>query len=178
MKINKNTLKITLGLFFLSTIIVFANNNDPAKNDKEIETTDIVTVDSPLELNKEYITVVHENVSQEEVEFLSEVVSQWDVRKSQKFEALNKPFTAIFKSNKGFAEVKYDSEGRVIAVEKRLENVVLPSQIQKLVFQRYQDWTVVQNKFKMSYKQGFDVKKTYEITILKDNEKKRIRMNG
>ena len=177
MKTNKNILKITLGVFLLSTTMTFAKNNDPIKKEKDKDKTEMATVESAMELNKEYLAVVHENASQEEVEFLSQIVSQWDVRESPKFEARKKPFTAVFKSNKGFAEVKYDSQGRVIAAEKRLKNVVLPSQIQKLVFQRYQDWTIVQNKFKMSYKQGFDVKKTYEITILKGDEKKIIRMN-
>ncbi len=177
MKTNKNILKITLGVFLLSSTMTFANNNDPIVKEKEKDKTEIAPVESAIELNKEYLEVVHENASQEEVEFLSQIISEWDVRESPKFEARNKPFVAIFKSNKGFAEVKYDSQGSVIAAEKRLNNVVLPSQIQKLVFQRYQDWTIVQNKFKMSYKEGFDVKKTYEITILKGDEKKIIRMN-
>jgi hypothetical protein len=100
------------------------------------------------------------------------------VRNSSKFESRREPFKTVFKSNKGFAEVTYDNLGRVIAVEKRLKDVVLPSQITKVVFKRYQDWTIVQNKFRMSYKQGTDVKKTYELTIKKGNETKRIRVNA
>ena len=83
-----------------------------------------------------------------------------------------------FKSNKGVAEVTYDNEGRVIAVEKRLKNVTLPTQIQKIVYKRYDDWTIVQNKYNVSYKQGSEVEKSYVITIQKGNEKKRIRVNG
>ena len=178
MKTNKYSLKITLGVFLLSTVIAFANNNDPIKKEKDKDKTEITPVESTIDLNEEYLTEVHENAAQEEVKFLSGIVAKYDVRNSSKFESRREPFKTVFKSNKGFAEVTYDNQGRVVRVEKRLKDVVLPSQITKVVFKRYQDWTIVQNKFRMSYKQGADVKKTYELTIKKGNETKRIRVNA
>jgi len=169
---------MTLGVFLLSTAIAFANNNDPISKEKKGDKMEKVPTETPIELNEEYMTKVHENASQEEVKFLSGIVAQWNVRESSKFEARRVPFVTVFKSNKGFAKVTYDSQGRVIQVEKRLKNVVLPSQIAKVVFKRYPNWTIVQNKFSLSYKQGFDLDKTYELTIVNDNKKKRIRVNG
>ena len=178
MKTNKYSLKITLGVFLLSTVIAFANNNDPIKKEKDKDKTEMAPVESTIDLNEEYLTEVHENAAQEEVKFLSGIVAKYDVRNSSKFEAKRKPFKTIFKSNKGFAEVTYDNLGRVIAVEKRLKDVALPSQISKVVYKRHQDWTIVKNKFSMSYKQGSDVEKTYELTLVKGNEKKKIKINA
>lgn len=145
---------------------------------KEKEKTEIAPVETPAELNEEYLTDVHENAYQEEVKFLTGIIAEWDVRESSKFEARRKPFTTVFKSNKGIAKVTYDSQGRVSSVEKRLENVVLPSQITKVVFKRYEDWTIVKNKFILSYKEGQDVEKTYELTLVKGDEKKKIKINA
>lgn len=178
MKINKNILKITLGVFLLTSVIAFANNNDPIKKKKEKANSERISVANPMELNKEYLTNVHETASQKEAKFLSTIISQYDVKQSPQFEARRESFTTIFKSNKGMAEVTYDSEGRVIAVEKRLKNVILPTQIQQVVFKRYEDWVIVQNKYNVSFKQGSEVEKSYLVTIKKGNEKKIIRVNG
>ncbi len=124
------------------------------------------------------MTVVHEKASQHEAEFLSGIIAEWDVRKSSKFDSRKNEFTAVFKSNKGYAEVTYDNQGRVNAVEKRLKNVILPTQITQIVYKRYENWVIVQNKYNVSYKLGYDVIKTYELTLKKGTEKKRIRVNG
>ena len=178
MKTNKKFLKITLGVFSLATVITFANNNDPIKNKKEKANSEIVSVASPIELNKEYLAYVHENALPKEAKFLSSIISQYDVKQSPQFEARREFFTTIFKSNKGVAEVTYDNEGRVIAVDKRLKNVILPAQVQKIVFKGYENWIIVQNKYNVSFKQGSEVEKSYLVTIQKGNEKKLIRVNG
>ncbi len=178
MKSNKTILKITLGVFLFTTVTAFANNNNPINTNKNKTESELVLLDRPMEINKEYVTVVHEKASQKEAEFLSGIISEWDVRKSSNFDSRKNEFTAVFKSNKGYAEVTYDNQGLVNAVEKRLTNVVLPTQITQLVAKRYENWVIVQNKYNVSYKQGYDVKKTYELTLKKGTEKKRIRMNG
>ncbi|MGI9531511.1 hypothetical protein [Lutimonas sp.] len=178
MKTNKNFLKITLGVFLMTTVIAFANNNDPIKKSKKSATVEMAILESPIELNKEYITLVHENSSQKEAEFLSGIISEWDVRTSPKFDARKNEFTTVFKSNKGMAEVTYDSEGRVVNVEKRLKNVILPTQISQLMAKRYEDWVIVGNQYNVSYNYGSDVEKTYVLTIQYGTEKKRIRVKG
>jgi len=178
MKTNKKFLKITLGVFLFTTVIAFANNNDPIKKTKNKTEIELIVLESPMELNKEYVTSVHEKSYQKEAEFLSGIIAEWDVRKSSKFDSRKNEFTTVFKSNKGYAEVTYDNQGRVNAVEKRLKNVILPTQITQIVSKRYENWVIVQNKYDVSYKLGYDVKKTYELTLQKGTEKKRIRMNG
>jgi len=178
MKTKKILSTLTLGVLMFTTVNTLANNNDPIKKDKKKENKEMAEVATPMELNKEYLVIVHENSSQDEAKFLSNIISKYDVKKSPLFEARRKSFTTVFKSNKGMAEVEYDREGRVIAVEKRLKNVQLPTQIQKIVYKRYENWVIVKNRYNVSYKQGFDVQKSYVITIRNGKESKVIRVNG
>jgi len=178
MKTNKILATVTLGVFFFSTLITFANNNEPIKKEKKKENNEMAIVATPMELNEEYLVNVHENSSQKEAKFLSNIISQYNVKESPLFGARRNSFTTVFKSNKGLAEVEYDNEGRVIAVEKRLKNVQLPIQIQKVVFKRYENWVIVKNRYNVSYKQGFDVEKSYLITIRNGKETKVIRVNA
>ena len=163
MKTIKFLLKITLGVFLMTTV-AFANNNDP-KN-----------IERPSDLNKEYVKVVQENSSQMEAEFLSGLISEYDVRDFEKFDSRNDDFQVIYKSNKGYADVKYDYKGRIISVTKNLTNVMLPKKVVKNVSLRYNGYEIVKNNYKESYMIGEEFVKTYVLTLQKGKEKKRIRM--
>ena len=178
MRFNKKFIKFTLGAFLFITLIAFANTNDPAEKNEDKDNNERTEIISPSELNSDFITNVYDNSTQKEARFLASIIAEFDVNKSPQFEGRSKSFKTIFKSNKGMAEVTYDKEGRVIAVEKRLANIMLPAEVQKKVGKRYGEWSIVQNKYNISYKQGFDVKKYYTITVQRGNEKKIIRMIG
>ena len=178
MKTIINISKIALGLFLISTLNANANSNEPPKKKKSKIETEAMIIKTPLEVNEEYVTAVYNNSSQTEATYLSGVIAQWDARESSKFDSRNKPFTTVFKSNKGFAEVTYNNNGEVLAAEKRFKNVTLPTQISKLVAKRYEDWVIVQNKYSVSYEQGKEVEKTYVLTLRKGKEKKTVKVNG
>jgi len=176
MKTTKNYFKITLGVFLLTTVIAFANNNDPIVKEKENATAEVIIPDSPLEWNREYVTEVHENSSQYDAKSLSGKISEWDVRNSAKFDASKGRFTVNFKSNKGYAKVTYNDEGSIIKVQKYLKNVRIPVEIHKLVSEKYGDWLIVKNKYNVSYEVGDNVEKSYVLTLQNGSEKKKIRM--
>jgi len=165
MKTIKAFLKITLGVFLMTTV-AFANNNNP-KN-----------IESSSELNNEYVTVVHENSTQPEAEFLSGLITDYDVRDFEEFDSGKEEYQVIYRSNKGSAYVNYDKEGRIISVNKNLKNVLVSSKIFKQVSEKYEGWEVVKNKYKESYRLGQDVQKTYILTLQNGKDKKKIRVNA
>ena len=182
MKYNVSIKNLTLGVILFSTVTMVANNEEPIKVEtKKIKTESIkiepLKIETLAERNEEFVEVVVNKSSQKEAEFLAEIIANWDVSESTKFDARNKPFTTIFKSNKGIAEVTYDSKGLVVAADQRLKNVVLPSQLVQLVSKRYEGWVIVNNKYLVTYKKGNKVEKTYQLVIQKGTEKKIIRMN-
>lgn len=176
MKTTKNYFKITLGVFLLTTVIAFANNNDPIIKNKKNASAEVRMPDSPLEWNKEYVIMVHENSSQYDAKFLSSKISEWDVRSSPKFDSSKGRFTVNFKSNKGYAKVTYDDEGSITKVQKYLKNVRIPIEIQQLVSEKYGDWLIVKNKYNVSYELGDGVEKSYVLVLQNGSDKKRIRM--
>lgn len=170
MKTKKNYFNITLGVFLLTTAIVFANNNDPILTNKKNYTAEVV-------LNKEYVTTVHENSSQNDAKFLSGVISEWDVLSSAEFDSNKSKFKVVFKSNKGFADVIYDREGQIIKVKKYFKNVRVPVEVHQVVSEKFgDDWVIVKNKYNVSYKLGDDVVKSYVLTLQNGSEKKKIKV--
>lgn len=178
MKTNTNFLKITLGVFLMTTAIAFANNNDPIKKDADKPTTEVTSIKSPLELNSDYVAVVHENSSRDEVRYFSTIISEYDVRQSEDYNAQKNDYTVDFKSKEGFARAAYDDNGRVVSVRKTFKNVMLPADIQQHVSQEYEGYEIVKNKYLVSYNLGEDVEKTYVLNLKNGKEKKKIRVNG
>lgn len=168
MKNKNNFLKTALGVFLMTTAFTFANNTDPLE-----------MKESPSELNKEYIKVVHENSAQDEAKFLSGIISEYDVRSSEGFDSsIDDKFMVVFKSNKGYARVAYDNKGRIINVKKYLKNVSTPNDISDYVSENYEGWKIVDNKYKETYDIGGDVEKSYVLTLNQGKEKKKIRVKG
>ena len=178
MKNNRNFLKITLGVFLMTTAIAFANNNDPIENDKGKSISEAKSIKSPLELNSDYVAVVHETSSRDEVKYFSTIISEYDVRQAEDYDAEKKDYTADFKSKDGFARAAYDDNGRVVSVKKTFKNVMLPSEIQQHISENYAGFEIVKNKYTVSYNLGEDVEKTYILNLKNGKEKKKIRVNG
>lgn len=174
MKTNNYIQKLTIGLFLFAGLTAYANSTDPIVRESKNE---VPTNETPWELNNEYVEIVLEDEPQDEAEYLSEIILNWDVTQARKFLGRKQPFTTIFKSNKGLAEVTYNSKGVVVLTEKRLENVVLPAQLRMLMYKRYEDWTIVENKYHVTYKEGDDVERTYFLTIEKEGETKMIKID-
>lgn len=162
----------------MTTTIVFANNNDPIKKNKKNSTAEVAELKRPSELNSDYVVVVHENASQKEAKYFSAIISEYDVRQSEGFDARDKDFTVRWKSSKGFAVASFDDDGRVINVKKVLKNIALPDYIYKHVSENYEGFEIVKNKYTVSYNLGEEVDKTYVVKLNNGKEKVKIRVHG
>lgn len=193
MKTNKKLRKFTLGVVLLTSSIVFANNYKPIKATTKKVKTEALTIEpiiieslkseslkseSFVELNEEYVKVVLSESSQREVEFLAEIISEYNIKEASDFDSRENEYTAVFKSNKGYARVSYDKNGRILAVNKHLKNIALSAPIAQNINEQYRDWVIVQNELSVSYIRGYDVLKTYNLTLQKGDQKKKIKVKG
>lgn len=129
-------------------------------------------------LNEEYLSAVQEKASPRDAKYLESIISQWDATKSSKFDSRRDPFKVVFNSNKGNVEVVFDNSGKVISSDEIYKKVSLPLQLKKVVYHRYSDWQIVDTKYKVSYKKDQKVGRTYLITLEKDGEEKKIKVDG
>lgn len=178
MKTKKKHFGITLGLFLLFTVIAFANNTDPILKNKKNSTEEVVKPINPLELNKEYWTVVHQNSSLEVEKYLSGKIAAWDIFNSAEYDPSKSEYIVVFKSDNGYAKVIYDNEGRIMRANKYLKNVKVPVEIHQLVSEKHGDWKILRNKYTVSYRFGDDVVKSYVLTLQNGSEKKKFIVKG
>ncbi|MGI9531682.1 hypothetical protein [Lutimonas sp.] len=159
-----------LGILFFITSGSFAKNTSVLFDGDSI--AGIIKSDSLLNWNKEYLIAVHNKSTQKESKFLSGIISEWDITKAPDFGTKEDDYTAVFITTKGQAEVIYNYEGRIINVKKHLKNIMLPVHVYKTVAKKFKGWDIVQNKYKLSFKSGAEVLKTYVVTLEKGSRKK------
>lgn len=129
-------------------------------------------------LNHVYLSAVQDKAAPRDAKYLEEIISQWDARKSSKFDSRRDPFKVMFNSNKGNVSVVFDNNGQVITSQETYKDVSLPLQLKKVIYHRYKEWNIINTKYKVSYEQNSDVKRTYHITLKKGEEEKRIKIDG
>lgn len=129
-------------------------------------------------LNEAYLAAVQEKAAPRDAKYLEGIVSQWDATKSTKFDSRRDPFKVMFNSNRGNVEVIFDRDGQVMSSKETYNKVSLPLQLKKVVYHRYTDWKVIDTKYKVSYEKDQDVSRTYFITLEKDGNEKRIKIDG
>ena len=129
-------------------------------------------------LHQEYLSAVQDKATPRDAKYLEEIISQWDPKKSSKFDSRKDPFKVMFNSNRGNVSVTFDNAGQVIASQEIYKNVSLPIQLKKVIYHRYKEWNIINSKYKVSYEQDQEVRRTYHITLKKGDDEKRIKVNG
>ena len=178
MKTKKKHFRLTLGVFLLTTVIAFANNTDPIVKNTKNTTAEVTKPINPLELNKDYLTMVHQNSSLEVEKYFSGIIAEFDILNSSEYDSSKSEYKVVFKSGNGYAKVTYDNEGRIMKANKYLKNVKVPIEIRQLVSEKYGDWKIVRNKYTALYRVGDDVTKSYVLTLQNGSEKKKFIVRG
>ena len=130
------------------------------------------------EAKKDYLDADRKNASPKEVLELVETAAELDVTKQSDFDGRDKPYTVVFKSNKGAIHLTYDKKGKVIHSNELFKNINLPYQLTNYVLRQYPDHKIVGNKYKLYSKNGKVTKSSYNIVVQNGNVKKHLEFNN
>lgn len=131
-----------------------------------------------LGLNYEYRNKVQNSLTPNQVKYLEDVVSHWDVAKSEGFDDRKvEPFNVTFKLEDGYIMATYNSKGKVVSAFERFRNFALPKPVAVAIARQYPDWQVVKNKYSLLYNKGKRAKKALKVKIKKGNQKKWLKID-
>ena len=83
-------------------------------------------------------------------------------------------FLVILKNSKGSLAATYDENGKLMSVVEKYENVKLPTAVMYSIHKEFPGWTIVNDKFLYTQKEGDIQKKQYNLKIKKDNKTRSI----
>jgi hypothetical protein len=71
----------------------------------------------------------------------------------------------------------YDSEGKILRTAEKYRKVDLPLPVLKSVADRFPDWTITKNIYRVLYHETDGIKKRYKLTLENGDERMKIKMD-
>lgn len=131
-----------------------------------------------LNSNYAYLSQVQNELTPNQAKYLENVVSYWDVTRSEEFAGLKKePFEVTFRAGRGYIVASYDDMGKILTAEERFKNVTLPKQLQISIAKQYPNWSIVKNTYSLRYAKDKKPKKHLMVLMKKGNLKKRLKID-
>lgn len=160
---------ITMGMVSLG----FSQNSYPDFDLSKFR--DFITIGS----NYEYLNKVQNGLTPNQVKYLEDLVSYWDVTQAEKFDGRRgEPFSVTFRLQNGHIIASYDKKGEVISAVERFSNFAIPKSVGKEVLEQYPNWKIVKNRYSVWYGRNHRTKRVFNLLIRKGNQKKWLKVDS
>lgn len=165
-------ISISIVAIILTSGFTFAQNAYP-----KFELSKFRDLDG-LGSNFDYLNEVQNGLTPNQVRYLENLVSYWDVKKSVKFNGRKcQPFNATFKSGGDEIIVSYDSKGRIVSTMERFSNFAMPKAVGKEILRLHPNWKIVKNRYYVWYNRKHHTKRVFKVQIQKGDRKKWLRVD-
>jgi hypothetical protein len=122
-----------------------------------------------------YIYEVVDKDIDQSVKNLQMMLGKFDITKEEYYEDEYESYRLSFYIPKGYAVATYDKDGNLLRTIERYKNVKLPLAVSRALLERFPNWTVDKDIYKVSYSEpNWESKKTYKLKLT--NGKKTIRV--
>ena len=128
--------------------------------------------------NYKYLNEVQNDLTPNQVKYIEDAVSYWDIARLEKFEGRrNEEFDVTFKSNLGYIVATYDNQGKVVSAEERFKNVALPRPLIMAITEQYPNWRIIKTRYLVRNKKDDRSKRHFKVRIMKGNQKKWLKVD-
>lgn len=118
--------------------------------------------------------VVDEDIDKS-VKKLQEELGNFDVTKEEYYSDDYDNYSVTFRIPKGYAVAAYDKDGELIRTVERYKNVKLPLAVREAVVERFPNWAIDKDIYRVTYSDPkWESKKTYKLKLT--NGEKTIRV--
>lgn len=129
--------------------------------------------------NFKYVNEVQDDLTPGQVKYLEQVVANWDVSTSRKFDGRKgNPFNVTFKLQDGNIDAFYDNKGKVISAMERFQDFAMPKSVGNEILRQYPNWKIIKNRYSVWYCSGNQPKKNFKVLIQKGKHKRWLRIDS
>ena len=160
--------KFIIGLFVIGlTSQVFAQVT-------KVEKLSNVTVTA---INYKYLNAIDSKEVAIPVKMLERKAAAYNVEDSEFYTDDFVYYTISFVIPEGKIVAVYNDEGEVIRTIERFENVKLPTAVRDAVAERFPQWTIVKDAYRVSYVKDKGAKKSYKLKLKNGDKTMRVKID-
>ncbi len=131
-----------------------------------------------LDYNYKYLDATSSEVASVPVKMLEEEAAFYNLKESDVYNDEYDTFQVSFVIPEGKIVAVYDKDGKILKTIERFNNIELPRSIIESVAERYPNWRIVEDAYKVDYygKSGI-AKKQYKVKLENENKRKTLKFD-
>lgn len=106
-----------------------------------------------------------EEVASIPVQMLERKVASFDVKSSDFYQDDYDLYNITFFIPEGKILAAYDKDGKIIRTVERFKDINIPAGVRKAVMERFPEWTITKDIYRVNYHEDRGAKKTYKLTL-------------
>jgi len=128
-------------------------------------------------VNYKYLNATNSKEASIPVKMLERKASAYNVENSEYYSDDYALYTVSFIIPKGKIVAAYNPEGEMVRTIERFENVVLPPAVRNAVAERFPNWVIVKDVYRVTYNQNKGANKSYKLKLKNGDEVMRVKVD-
>lgn len=129
-------------------------------------------------VNYKYLNAVDADTNDLTVQMLEEKVAMFDLKNSEFYNDEYDTYNISFYIPDGKILAAYDKNGKLIRTIEKFKNVKLPEYVRNAIAERFPNWSMTSDVYKVNFHKDNDVaKKQYKVRLVNGDKRMRIKID-
>ena len=128
-------------------------------------------------INYKYLSATDSKEVAIPVKMLERKAAAYNVENSEFYSDDYAFYTVSFIIPEGKIVAAYNPEGELIRTIERFENVKLPTAVRNAVAERFPNWTIVKDVYRVTYNQNKGANKSYKLKLKNGDKAMRVKVD-
>ncbi|MGB5646740.1 nicotinate-nucleotide adenylyltransferase [Muriicola sp.] len=128
-------------------------------------------------MNYKYLNAADSKVAAIPVKMLERKVAAYDVTEADFYQDDFDFYTVSFFIPDGKIVAVYDGTGQIVRTIEKFENIALTDAVKNAVLDRFPNWTVTKDVYRVTYSDNKGANKIYKLILVNGDKKMRVKVN-
>ncbi|MBJ7879951.1 hypothetical protein [Gelidibacter salicanalis] len=163
---------IMIGLFLGLTSLM--NSQSFTSQVDQVALNEVVV--SPFK-NPSYMDAVYEPNAPTQAKMLESEVGKYDITSATVYSKNHMNYDVLFECAYGNILASFNADGELLNSYEKFEGIRLPETVRIALRDSYPDWKLNTTEYRVKYNMNKDVKRVYEVQLIKDNKKMNLKID-
>ncbi len=128
-------------------------------------------------MNFKYLNATDAREAAVPVRLLERAVASYDVTEADFYMDDFDFYTVSFYIPDGKIVAEYDANGKILRTIEKFKNIALPNDVKTALLERFPNWTVSKDVYRVTYTDENGAKKIYKLLLVNGDKKMRVKMD-
>lgn len=126
-------------------------------------------------VNYKYLDAAGDEDAAFPVKQLQQQVAEYDIKKANFYADEYDFYTVNFFIPEGKILASYDRDGNLLRTAEKFKDVALPQAVRDAIGERFPNWSMTGDVYRVNYHEGKEVKKRYKVLLENGDQRMRIK---